>query len=320
MLRRHLTALLLTFVGAAPAVADVPRVAVDIPPVHGLVSMVMDGVGEPDLLMRPGASPHGYAMRPSEARALQRADAVVWIGPELTPWLERPMSSLAGGAVDLPLLNHPVTRVLDIRDALEAGPPSENEGHGDHDGHSLDDHDHDHHDHGSLDPHAWLDPANAKAWLPLVAELLSGLDPENADVYAENARRAVAQLEMISRDTELLLASMQTRKYVGFHDSLHYFEARYGLQTAGTLALSDAQDPSPARMARMKTELAGSGISCAFSEPQFDPGLLEVALETAEIPIVEIDPVGRDFALGSDFYPELIRSVAASFARCADAK
>ena len=46
--------------------------------------------------MAPGATPHGYAMRPSEAAALEDADIVVWIGPDLTPWLEDAIGTLAG--------------------------------------------------------------------------------------------------------------------------------------------------------------------------------------------------------------------------------
>jgi zinc transport system substrate-binding protein len=65
---------------AAPAAADVPRVAADIAPIHSLAAMVMGDLGEPALIVRPGASPHGYAMRPSEAGALQEADLVVWVG------------------------------------------------------------------------------------------------------------------------------------------------------------------------------------------------------------------------------------------------
>ena len=57
-----------------PASADVPQVATDIPPVHSLVSQVMGDLGTPKLIVPPGTSPHGYAMRPSEARALQNAD------------------------------------------------------------------------------------------------------------------------------------------------------------------------------------------------------------------------------------------------------
>ena len=74
-------------ISGTAAQADVPRVATDIAPVHSLVAMVMEGVGTPDLIIPSGATPHSYAMRPSEARALAQADMVIWIGPALTPWL-----------------------------------------------------------------------------------------------------------------------------------------------------------------------------------------------------------------------------------------
>ena len=69
------------------AFAETPQLAVDIAPVHSLVARVMEGVSTPDLIVQPGASPHEYSLRPSEAAALQNADLVFWIGPDLTPWL-----------------------------------------------------------------------------------------------------------------------------------------------------------------------------------------------------------------------------------------
>lgn len=101
---------------ASPLWADVPAVATDIAPVHALVSQVMEGVGTPDLIVPPRSSPHGYAMRPSEARALSGADLVVWVSPLLTPWLADPLESLASSASHLALLEQPGTRVLAFRE------------------------------------------------------------------------------------------------------------------------------------------------------------------------------------------------------------
>jgi len=67
--------------------ADVPRIAADIAPIHSLVARVMDGVGTPELIVSPGASPHEYSLRPSQASALQAADLVFWVSPSLTPWM-----------------------------------------------------------------------------------------------------------------------------------------------------------------------------------------------------------------------------------------
>ena len=152
---------------ASPLWADVPAVATDIAPVHALVSQVMEGVGTPDLIVPPRSSPHGYAMRPSEARALSGADLVVWVGPLLTPWLADPLESLAGSASHLALLEQPGTRVLAFREGAtfeahdhddEGDEGHEGEEHAekgdDHDAHGHDAHGdeaHEEHDHEEHD-------------------------------------------------------------------------------------------------------------------------------------------------------------------------
>ena len=138
------------------AFADVPNVAVDIAPVHSLVARVMDGIGTPDLIVQPGASPHGYSLRPSEAEALQEADLVFWIGEDLTPWLEDAVETLAGEAAVTTLLEADSTNLLDFRE----GALFEAHDHGDHDDHGDEEHageDHDEHDH---DDHAKAEEAS----------------------------------------------------------------------------------------------------------------------------------------------------------------
>ena len=138
------------------AMADAPRVAVDIAPVHSLVARVMEGVGTPDLVVQTGASPHEYSLRPSEAAALQDADLVFWMGEDLAPWMEDAVETLAADAKVTTLLEADETTLLDFREGalFEA----HDHDHGDHDDHDHDkdhaeedghDHDHDHdHDEG----------------------------------------------------------------------------------------------------------------------------------------------------------------------------
>lgn len=129
----------------SPAMADVPDVAVDIAPVHSLVARVMDGVGTPDLIVQPGASPHEYSLRPSEAAALQNADLVFWMGKDLTPWMTDAVETLSKDAAVVTLLETEGTILLDFRE----GAMFEAHAHGDgsHEDHG-DEHDHDHDDHG----------------------------------------------------------------------------------------------------------------------------------------------------------------------------
>ena len=81
-----------------PAWAEVPKVVTDIHPVHALVSQVMGDLGAPVLLLERGASEHDFQLRPSQAADLADADLVVWIGPELTPWLDRALDGIGGGS------------------------------------------------------------------------------------------------------------------------------------------------------------------------------------------------------------------------------
>ncbi|WP_270732568.1 zinc ABC transporter substrate-binding protein [Shimia sp. Alg240-R146] len=145
------------FLGATLSVqAETPRVVADIAPVHSLVAQVMEGVGTPDLLMQPTASPHGYALRPSEARALQNANLVFWIGHELTPQLEGLLESLADEAHVVELLNSADTVRHNFRTSEDFKITSEEDhehGHDDHDEHSDHD-DHEDHDDHADDDHA----------------------------------------------------------------------------------------------------------------------------------------------------------------------
>ena len=74
-----------------PAVAA-PKVVVSIVPIHSLVAGVMKGVGEPSLLIPVGTSPHTYNLKPSDARSLQSADLVVWVGEGLENYLQKPLA------------------------------------------------------------------------------------------------------------------------------------------------------------------------------------------------------------------------------------
>ena len=127
------------------AMSDTPKVAVDISPVHSLVSRVMHGVGTPDLIVQAGASPHGYTLRPSEAKALQDAQMVFWMGESLSPWMEGALDTLSSDATIITLLERDETILLEFRE----GALFEEHDHDDHGDEKHDDHgDEKHDDHG----------------------------------------------------------------------------------------------------------------------------------------------------------------------------
>ncbi|MBE9639425.1 zinc ABC transporter substrate-binding protein [Salipiger mangrovisoli] len=319
---------------AGPAIAEVPKVVTDIAPVQGLVASVMGELGTPELLIPAGASPHSHALKPSEARALQQADAIFWIGEELSPDLARKIDSIAAGSSAVALFDLPGTRHLQARnDVLFAEPGGDHDhdddhgGHGDHDHEDHEDHAHeDHDDHGhdaeghhheGDDPHAWLSVDNAATWLSAIAETLATLDPDNAQTYAANAEAAQARIAEARTRAEAILAPARDSNFVVFHDAFQYYEDSFGLTVLGAISLSDATAPSPARLDALRDALKGAATACVFAEPQFDPRLIAAVTEGAGTPVAELDPLGARIEPGPGFYPALIEDMAHRIATCA---
>lgn len=336
-MRPNLFAGTLTAIGiAGTACAEVPSVAADIPPVHSLVAIVMQGVGTPDLLVQPGASPHGYSMRPSEAEALERADLVFWVGEGLEPWLEGPLEALASDAQVVELMAVEGTTELDVREGATFEKHShgddehhDDDGHDDHDDHDdgheddtqAEGHDaahDDHHDHGGHDPHAWLDPQNARVWLDVIAAELSELDTENAAAYRANAEAGKAQLDAVITEISATLEPVRGRPFVVFHDAYQYFENRFDFPAAGSIRVGDSSDPSPARIEEIHDKVQELGITCAFSEPQFNPNMINTVFRGSAAEVGVLDPLGADLTPGADLYPQLLRNLGTNLADCLD--
>lgn len=319
------------------AQAEVPNVVTDIAPIQSLAALVMGDLGAPVALMRQGASPHDYALRPSDAQALQSADLVLWTGPELAPWLAEMVGKVAPEAVSVPLAELDGAVELPFREGAtfekhvhgEEGHDdhADHDDHDAHDDHSDDDHsddghaddDHADHDHAgeSHDPHSWLDPMNGRIWLGEIATQLAALDPDNAETYRANATAAQAQLDEMIQTISTEMMPLQDMNFIVFHDAYQYFENRFGLSAAGAISLGDATAPSPARIREIQDEIKAQNVTCVFSEPQFSAALVETVLDGTSARSAVIDPLGVEITPGAEFYGDLIKEVAAAFASCA---
>lgn len=325
---------------AAGSASAAPRVVTDLPAVHALASKVMEGVGAPGRILPPGAEPHGYHMRPSEAAALAKADVLIWIGPELTPWLDRVRQKLNPGVKSLRLLMAPGAVKHDLREEALFEPEDDHQKHDHHkdahhkdsrhkDGHH-DDHkdgdkeDHkdahghgDGHDHGDsgIDPHAWLDPENGARWLGAIAKALGAADPDNAAAYAANAAAGEAELRALTESLNGRLAPVRGRSYVVMHDAYQYFEARFRMPALGSIRLSDGASPSPRRIAGLKRGIEASGARCIFREPQYSASLAN-SLTGPGVKSGVMDPLGWRLEPGWRLYPALLTDLAAALTDC----
>ena len=291
--------------------AAAPKVVVSILPIHSLVAGVMQGVAEPALLVPVGASPHTYAMKPSDARLLQSADVVVWVGEHLENYLEKPLESLAGKATIVEIIALPGIDLLTTRSGGAFEPHL-------HAGHS---HGHAHgkkggHEEPEPDVHIWLDPDNARVIVGEMVSLLSRIDGANAAKYAANGRAIEARLAALDASVKSRLAPVRDRAYIVFHDAYQYFERHFGTKIVGAVTVSPDQTPSAKRVTELRKRIRTASAVCVFREPQFPAPIIDTLVSTTGAKVGVLDPEGANLDPGPDAYFTLMERIADSLAGC----
>jgi len=303
---------------ASPAWAEL-KVTVTIKPVHALVAQVMEGVGTPSLLVQGAASPHTYALKPSDAKALNKADVFFRVSESVEPFTRKIVAALPDTVRTVTLAQAPGIELLDLRrgETFESHDPADHDHAG---GHDHGDHDHDndghHHAHETLDGHVWLDPENARKMVAEIARVLSEASPADAARFKANAERADAALVALEKDIARDLAPVKDRPFVVFHDAFQYFEHRFGLTAIGAITVSPDAQPSAKRLTEIRRRLAALPPSCVFSEPQFQARLVTAVTEGTSARPGTLDPEGALVAPGPGAYDALLRNLAAGLKNC----
>ena len=303
-------------VGTAATAADAPKVVVSIKPIHSLVAAIMQGVGTPDLIVDGAASPHTYALKPSNARSLQEAKVVFWVGPGMEAFLQKPLAALGSNATIVELDDAPGITKLKFREGGAFEPHDDGDEH-----EASDDHAHGHnHDHGEFDTHLWLDPHNAKAMVSEITTSLVAADPANALTYQANQKALNDKLDALDTEIASTLAPVKDKPFIVFHDAYQYFEHRYGVRVSGSITVSPETIPGAQRVAEIHSKVADLGATCVFAEPQFEPKLVNVVLEGTSAKSGTLDPEAATLPQGPDLYFDLMRGIASSLKACLSAQ
>lgn len=304
-----------TLLGTPPAVAV--EVVASLTPLHSLTTAILGDNGRTHLLMG-GGSPHGGALKPSDARALENAEMVIWVGDGLERFLTRPLASLSGKA-----------RILELG-ALDGLTWPSVEKHDEHDEHDDDEHDDDghdgghghggHDDHNGQDLHIWLDPRNAMVIANAIARALMDIDPANAATFARNAARLEDRIRALDAELAAALTPLAGRPYVVFHDGYRHLQERYGLGPVLALTVAPDRPLTPRALGRIRDATRSHTLRCLFTEPQFNPRALASIASDSGTRIATLDPLGWELEPGPDLYIEMMRANGRALTACLGAE
>ncbi len=288
-----------------------PKVVATIMPIHSLVAGVMQGIGEPGLIVRGVASPHHYQLRPSDAAKLENARIVFWVGGSFETFLEKPLSILGHKARVVTLIKTEEIRLLHNRRG--GAWKNHDEQRGEHAGHIEHENEL---GHQQFDAHLWLDPENAKKIVDLIAVELSAVDPVNAVTYISNGGRLKHRIEMLDLKLAKRLAPVHDTPYVVFHDAYQHLERYYGLNAVGSITVSPEQRPSAQRLKALRVKVKELGARCVFSEPQFETALVKTIIEGTSAKRGILDPLGSIFRPGPDAYFDMMNANVSAIVDC----
>ncbi|OCR23547.1 ABC transporter substrate-binding protein [Pseudomonas syringae] len=294
-------ALSASFLANAPAQAEV-RVLTSIKPLQLIAAAVQDGIGAPEVLLPPGASPHNYALRPSDVRRVRDSDLLYWIGPDMESFLPRVLKNRTLPVVDVQSL--PGMRLRHF--AADSASHEEQD---------PDEHDHDHRP-GSLDAHLWLSSFNARVIAAKMAADLSAADPAHAARYNSNAKAFSARLDALDTRIKSRVAGISGKPYFVFHEAFDYFEDAYGLKHAGVFSVAAEVQPGARHVAAMRERLTEMGKTCVFSEPPLRPRLAETLTAGLPAKLAELDALGSDTPINAQGYELLLSTLGDDLVGC----
>ena len=291
---RFLLALAAGLLLSFPSMAD-SRILTSIKPIQQITAALLDGIDEPAVLLPPGVSPHAFALRPSDRRALAEAERIYWIGPDLERFLDSLLHDNARARELMAVANLP------LREFDEE--------------HADDHHSHDH-DANSLDPHIWLSPDNALTLARWMKTDLAPLYPEQEARLDANLHRFEQQLSALQAQLRTRFAPLKNKPYFVFHDGYGYLEEYLGIEHRGVFSLAHEIQPGARHVNELREDLRSAGRACVFSEPQVTPRLIASLTEGLPVETAQLDPLGADIAVGADGYVTLLTNLTDHLAGC----
>ncbi|MGG5218624.1 MULTISPECIES: zinc ABC transporter substrate-binding protein ZnuA [Rahnella] len=299
--RMFLAAAILTSGAVFSAQADV---VASVRPLGFIASAIADGVMPTEVLLPDGASPHDFALRPSDIARLRSADLVVWVGPEMEAFMTKSAAQL------------PPNRQVEIATLPAVKPLLMKGGEDEHDHDHAHENDGDEHHHGEYNMHVWLSPEIAREAAIVIHDKLVELVPQKKQQLDANLARFEDGLTKTDKNIGTMLQPVQGKGYFVFHDAYGYFEKHFGLSPLGHFTINPEIQPGAQRLHLIRTQLVEQKATCIFAEPQFRPAVITAVAQGTKVRMGTLDPLGSGIELDADSYVNFLSQLANQYLSC----
>lgn len=262
-----------------------------IHPFKEILKEVIGIHGEVYGILPPGASPHTYELRPSDARFISKAKALIFGSANLDAWALKFQNSKQ---IELIKLVAP--------DALiyfqEEHSDRQSDVHHDRNQEAG------HHHSSGVDPHFWTDPLTVKTMLPALVEKLCALDPAGCEKFKNNSDRFSRQLDSLHVKLKALLAPIQGSNVMISHPFFQYFFQRYGINLVGIIEATPGKEPTPRQLKGYIEQVKQKQVKAIFDHIQLPDRASKLVAEAAGLKVCHLDPLGG--VSGRQSYDELL--------------
>ncbi len=297
-----------------------PNIVISIKPIHSLISFLMQGVKEPQVIVDGFLSEHEYYLKPSDIRKLEQAQLVIWMGNTIDPFMYSYVKNARHTQIIIKVQDIPGLHLFGLR---QGGVWDQHDHCHQDEHHELgEDHNdaciHDDEAKKTIDGHLWLDPQNAKIIAAYISNQLVVIDPQNQSVYIKNLDKLKSRLDAIDQVITKNLAPYQGKPILVAHDAYQYFEKRYRLSVVGSVTLTPGEALSIKRLRDILDKISAYPQICIFQEPQFNNQKLAEILGTTKtnVKIGMFDAIGSNIDTGPELYFSLLGNITQAVIDC----
>lgn len=270
-----------------------------IKPLAFIAASLTEGIIETEVLLPDGASPHDYALKPSDLKKIHSADLVIWIGQDMETFLPKIINTIDSNKNLALMEKQTIQNILGKKHG-----ESEREHHGES------------HHHGQYDAHIWLSPELAVLSAKEIHQKLSELMPEQRVKLNENLANFLNSIQITEQVITEKLSKVKHKGYFVLHDAYGYFSDYFGLNQLGYFTINPVIQPSAKKLHQIKVALAEGKAVCLFGEPQFNQGIIKKIAQGTSVKLGILDPLGSTIDVGKESYSQFLLQLSQQFLRC----